>query len=226
LATSGFAPTVADPNWQIVAIGDFNNDNRSDLYWRNSATGRNDMWLMNGASPSAVATVYQETNIAWKITGTGDFNADGRSDLFWRNSNTGQNYIQFMSGFSVLGGSNFVPTVSDQNWQVVAIRDFDNDGFADLYWRNLDTGRNDLWLMNGIFIDFFATVYTETNRDWQIANSGDYNGDGFADLVWRNQSSGENYMMLMQNGGVLSSSRMLPRVADTNWLITGLFGSN
>ncbi len=226
LATSAFAPTVADHNWQIVAIADFNGDNRSDIYWRHAVTGRNDLWLMSGSTPSSVSTVYVESNTSWEIAGAGDFNGDGLSDVFWRNKSTGQNYIQFMSGHSVLGGSNFIPTVSDQAWQVVAIRDFNADGFADLYWRNLQTGRNDMWLMEGTFIKFFATVYFESNQDWQIVNSGDYNGDGFPDLLWRNQSSGHNYMMFMQGITALPTSAMLPRVADTNWLITGLFGSN
>jgi peptidyl-Asp metalloendopeptidase len=226
LATSGFAPTVADQKWQIVAIADFNDDNRSDLYWRNDDTGRNDLWLMNGTGPALASTVYLETNTTWKIAGAGDFNGDGRADVFWRNDTTGNNYIQFMSGFSVLGGSNYVPTVSDQNWQVVAIRDFNNDGYADFYWRNFQTGRNDMWLMEGTRIKGFATVYFEQNQDWQIFNSGDYNADGFPDLLWRNSSTGDNYIMFIQGFGVLATSAMLPRVANTSWLITGLPISN
>jgi hypothetical protein len=226
LATSGFAPTVADANWQIVAIADFDGDGKSDLYWRNSVTGRNDLWLMNGAAPSIASTVYVEPNASWKIKGAGDFNGDGRADVFWRNETTGRNYLQFMDGLSILAGSDFTVDVADQAWQVAAIRDFDNDGRADLYWRNNATGRNDMWLMNGTAIKSFATVYNEPNQAWQIVNSGDYNADGFPDLLWRNASTGDNYLMLMQGAAVLPGSAMLPRVADVNWRVTGLKGSN
>lgn len=108
----------------------------------------------------------------------------------------------------------------------MAIGDFDADGKADLYWRNSSTGRNDLWLMNGRLIKSFATVYNEPNQSWQIVNTGDYNADGYADLLWRNSSTGDNYLMLMQGTAVLAGSAMLPRVADLNWRITGLRGSN
>ncbi len=226
LAASGFSPTVADQNWQVVAIGDFDGDGKSDIYWRNSATGRNDLWLMNGAAPTTATTVYIEPSASWKVRGTGDFNGDGRADVFWRNDTTGRNYLQFMDGLSVLATSNFTVDVPDQAWQIVAIRDFDADGRSDLYWRNSQTGRNDLWLMNGAAIKSFATVYNEPNQSWQIVNSGDYNADGFADLLWRNAATGDNYMMLMQATAVLPSSAMLPRVADLNWRVTGLRGSN
>jgi hypothetical protein len=226
LATSGFSPTVADQNWQVVAIADFDADGKSDLYWRNSVTGRNDLWLMDGAAPRVSTTVYTEPNTAWKVRGSGDFNGDGRADVFWRNDTTGRNYLQFMNGASILGSSDYTVDVADQAWQVVAIRDFDADGRDDLYWRNSQTGRNDLWLMNAAAIKSFATVYNEPNQNWQIVNSGDYNADGFADLMWRNASTGDNYLMLMQGTTVLPSSALLPRVADLNWRVTGLRGSN
>ena len=181
---------------------------------------------MDGAAPRLLTTVYTEPNTAWKVRGSGDFNGDGRADVFWRNDTTGRNYVQFMNGASILGSSDYTVDVADQAWQVAAIRDFDADGRDDLYWRNNQTGRNDLWLMNGAAIKSFATVYNEPNQNWQIVNSGDYNADGFADLLWRNASTGDNYLMLMQGTAVLPGSALLPRVADLNWRVTGLRGSN
>ncbi len=226
LAASGFAPTVADQNWQIVAIADFDGNGTHDLYWRNGSTGRNDLWLMNGASPSTLATVYNEPSAAWKVRGAADFNGDGKADVFWRNDTTGRNYIQMMNGTALAAGSGYAPDVADQAWQVVAIGDFDADGKSDLYWRNSSTGRNDMWLMNGSVLKSFATVYNEPNQSWQIVNSGDYNGDGYTDVLWRNSTTGDNYLMLIQGTSILAGTGMLPRVADTNWRITGLRGSN
>ena len=41
-------------------------------------------------------------------------------------------------------------TVSDLNWQIKAVSDFDGDGQADILWRHAVTGHVYLWLMNGM----------------------------------------------------------------------------
>ena len=35
VTTSAFLPTIADTNWEIKALGDFNGDGRTDVVWRN-----------------------------------------------------------------------------------------------------------------------------------------------------------------------------------------------
>ena len=42
--------TVADPAWQIKGVGDFDGDGKTDILWRNSASGENYLYLMNGIS--------------------------------------------------------------------------------------------------------------------------------------------------------------------------------
>ena len=80
------SPALADTNWAIVGTGDFNNDGKTDILWRNTSTGENYVWYMNGVRrigrwyPSCLA----DTN--WAIVGTGDFNGDGKTDILWRNT--------------------------------------------------------------------------------------------------------------------------------------------
>src|SRR5712692_7122437 len=75
-------------------FSDFNNDGKSDIFWRNTATGQNYIYPMNGTTilgtEAYVRTVADQN---WQVVGIGDFNGDGRADLLWRNSATGQNYI-------------------------------------------------------------------------------------------------------------------------------------
>jgi hypothetical protein len=47
-ASEGYFRTVADLNWQIVAVGDYDGDGKSDLLWRNSSTGENYLYPMDG----------------------------------------------------------------------------------------------------------------------------------------------------------------------------------
>jgi hypothetical protein len=40
---------VVDMNWQIAAVGDLDGDKKADLVWRNTSTGANYVWFMNGS---------------------------------------------------------------------------------------------------------------------------------------------------------------------------------
>jgi len=51
--------------------------------------------------------------------------------------------------------------------KVQGIGDFDGDGKADILWRNLTTGTNSLWLMNGRTPSFGATAPVAT-LNWEV----------------------------------------------------------
>ena len=72
--TSGVFTTpngLADVNWRVVAVGDYNGDERPDVVWRHQVSGQNVAWFMNDATlisgtftnPSSLA----DTN--WKLVG-------------------------------------------------------------------------------------------------------------------------------------------------------------
>jgi len=49
--------TVADTNWKIAGIGDFDGDGKSDVLWRKLETpAENYIYLMNGATIAGEAT--------------------------------------------------------------------------------------------------------------------------------------------------------------------------
>src|SRR6267142_2330409 len=78
---------------QAAKFADFNNDGRSDVFWRNSATGENYIYPMNGAAIVGEGYLRAVANQSWQVAGIGDFNGDGKSDILWRNSSTGENYL-------------------------------------------------------------------------------------------------------------------------------------
>jgi len=217
LPESRFAPTVGDLNWKIVGLADFDGDAITDLYWRNTSTGLTYIWLMNGAEPKAMQPAHHEPDQGWKVVGTGDFNGDGKADVLWRHSITGQNYIHMMSGASILPASGGLPTVTEPEWKVAAVGDFNADGRADIYWRNSATGECYLWSMNGTSLTSMQRVHSAA-LSWNIATSGDFNGDGRADIFWRNNVTGENYLHLMDGGSILAGSEVFA-VSDLDWKI-------
>jgi hypothetical protein len=99
----GGATIYSEPNaaWKIVAAADFNGDRKTDLLWRNDATGQVYMMLMNGTAIAAQAPVWNEPDLAWKIAASGDYNGDGRADILWRNDATGDVYMMLMNGFTI-----------------------------------------------------------------------------------------------------------------------------
>ena len=110
----------SEPNlaWKIVAAADFNGDGRTDILYRNDATGQVYILLMNGPSIAGAAQVYSEANLDWKIVAVGDYNGDGRADILYRNFSTGQVYLLLMNGLSITGAG-FVYTEPNLSWHVL-----------------------------------------------------------------------------------------------------------
>ena len=84
-----------NPNPQAQHVtSDFNGDCKSDIVWRNAATGQNYLYFMNGTTilgaEGYIRTVADQN---WQVAGVGDFDGDGKADILWRNSATGQNYL-------------------------------------------------------------------------------------------------------------------------------------
>ncbi len=171
IASSAFLPTVADLNWTIAGVGGFNGTLntttglvKTDILWRNTATGQNAIWFMDGTSVTSTAFITTVAN-AWTIAGVGDFNADGKADILWHNTATRENSIWLMNGASI-SSSAFITTVSDPNWTMVGTGDYNGDGKADILWRNKLTGDNSVWLMNGTSIASSAFITPLGDLNW------------------------------------------------------------
>ena len=220
LGTEGYVRTVADPDWQVVGIADFNGDGKADILWRNVFTGDNYIYLMSGTTIAGEGYIRMVADQNWQVVGVGDFNGDGKEDILWRNQATGDNYIYHMDGTTIVG-EGYIRTVADQNWVVAGVGDFDHDGKADILWRNTSTGENYIYLMNGTTIAGEGYIRSVADQNWQVAGVADFNGDGKADILWRRTGTGETYIYLM-NATTIAGEGYVRTVADLNWRIVGV----
>jgi hypothetical protein len=65
VATASSSVVFSDPNWSVSHLADVNGDTKSDLVWRNAATGATAIWLMNGTTSSSGTTILADPN--WSV---------------------------------------------------------------------------------------------------------------------------------------------------------------
>jgi hypothetical protein len=116
--TEGYIRTVADLNWQVAGVGDFNGDGTGDVLWRNVATGENYLYPMNGTTILGTEGYLRTVaDLAWRVKGAGDYDGDGKADVLWRNAANGDNYLYFMDGTTIKPTEGYIRNVADQNWR-------------------------------------------------------------------------------------------------------------
>ncbi|BAZ23482.1 hypothetical protein NIES4073_43710 [Kalymmatonema gypsitolerans NIES-4073] len=220
-----FLTQVADQNWEIEGVADFNKDGNVDILWRNYSTGENAIWQMDGTTynPDRGVFLPKVDDVNWQVEGLADFDKDSNVDILWRNSRTGENAIWKMDGTTYTPDRGVLLTqVPDQNWEIQGTADFDKDSNVDILWRNSRTGENAIWKMNGTTYTPDQGVFLTQvpDQNWEIAGLEDFNKDGNVDILWRNYSTGQNAIWQM-NGTTYNADQgvFLTQVPDVKWEI-------
>jgi len=200
--------TVNAAPMPVRRMSDFDGDGRSDILWRNTASGANTIWRSGSA---AAQTAVTPVSLGWRVVGLGDYNGDNRAHILWRNTGNGANVI-WRSGSS--GSQQAIVGVANPAWSVAGSGDYNGDGRADLLWR-ATTGANALWLSANAGTQPTMPVVSPS---WRIVGSGDYNGDGRRDILWRNASTGANLIWRSANP---AQQQAVTAVGNPAWSVVG-----
>lgn len=99
--------------------------------------------------------------------------------------------------------------------------DFDNDGNADILWRNATTGENWMYRMYENYILKSSPINAVTDLNWKVVGVHDFDDDGNGDILWRHAVTGENWLYLM-DGNSIKASVGINTVKDLNWKVVGV----
>ena len=123
-----------------IAVGDFNNDGRSDIVVANSGTNNVGVLLGYGNGSFAAIITYSTGDGSYPIAvAVGDFNNDDRLDIVVANYDT--NNVGVLLGYGN-GSFSIVKTYSTGEGSTpyaVTVSDFNNDGQLDIVVANYGT---------------------------------------------------------------------------------------
>ena len=186
-----------------------------EILWRNSESGQNILWSMEGPHLVEENTLNTVADSDWTVAGMADFTGDGLDEIFFRHQTRGENRLWLIEDGKRT--ASLVVQSAAKEWQLAAMGDFDGDGDADLIWRNQKTGANRYWEMNRER-RLRSVAIRSVPLSWSIAGSGDFDGDGIQDLFWRN-TNGANTIWLMDEEQI--KERAAINTVGGSWTIAG-----
>jgi hypothetical protein len=86
----------------VAGSSDFNIDGKTDIVFRNTATGNTVIGYMGNPGGPVWATIDPAIATNVVVQGVGDFTGDGKADILWRNTVTGNAVIARMNGHVVV----------------------------------------------------------------------------------------------------------------------------
>ncbi|CAF3577317.1 unnamed protein product [Rotaria sp. Silwood1] len=177
--------TGSTPQPYSLAIGDLNNDNRSDIVVANSGT--DDLAIFFGLGNGTFRSrILYSTGIDShpRFTMIGDLNKDNHPDIITINSK--HDSISVIMGY---GNGTFAPqlnysTGNSSRPSAVVIGDFNNDNRSDLLVTNVDTGDIGVFIQYDYRLFERQSVYgiVDTLEPYAVVTS-DFNNDTYLDIA-------------------------------------------
>jgi hypothetical protein len=104
---------------QIVGVGELTGTEQADILWRDSATGNNTVWVMQGTNVLVATSLSRQADPNWQVEAVADFDGDGIADIVWRHAKSGENKIWLTDGrFGANHKEVVLPQMADPNWVI------------------------------------------------------------------------------------------------------------
>jgi hypothetical protein len=144
-------PVVADPEWRIRSVFDFNADGYADILWQHQTQGVVGIWYMNGVRVLEARAVNGPvvSDPDWVLVGAtpniARYNPVVRDPvLIWHHQGTGDLAAWIMSGSTAVAAE-IIGRVADTNWKLRGLPDLNQNGYGDFLWHHQVDGRVGLW---------------------------------------------------------------------------------
>ena len=175
------------PRWRPVTAADFNGDGHIDVLFFNTITRRTWIGYLGGTQ---LTGEYGPTlPSGWQLVGTADFNHDGHPDFVLYNSSfsSRQTAIWYMNN-NVLVSSASGPTLPTWRISLVAVSDFNGNGYADYLLFDPFLLQTGIWYMHNNVVVGGAVgpslpFPSIAQQAWALVGATDFNHDGRADVL-------------------------------------------
>jgi hypothetical protein len=193
-------------------LSDLNGDGFADIIWHHAVTGKNAIWLMDGAEILAELPLELQGEPQTAPSSRPEQSGDKQPDLVWRHESNG--------GITVWLSNDAEPVrfAPDPASMIVGAGDFDGDGSMDILWRDYAAGIAMITTSPSEEAPEHIQLAGNLAPEWLLGAIGDLDGDGFDDLVWRNSLTGEYIAWRVVDGQVVEAAPLRP-VPDLHWTI-------
>jgi hypothetical protein len=198
---------------------DFDGNGCGDIVIRDSSTGVEYGWLMNGLSITNGGYLL-DAGSGWRVIKSADFNGDGKADLLIQHTD-GSAYIRLMDGLTVIGGGYLLG--AGTGYTVTQVADFNGDGKADVLMRHSD-GSIYIQTMDGITATA-GTFLQGAGSGWTVTHVADFNGDGKSDILMKH-ADGSIYVQLMDGITAIDGTYLLGAGSGWSPTVTGDFNGD
>lgn len=165
------------PNFSVIGVDDFNNDNMPDVIGGASNNGETEgkIYGIDGASGNILWTMTAAGTSVWALGQLDDINNDGVRDVVAGDFGGSYFMIDPVAGMNIHSGS----VGSSLLLRCEIFDDVNNDGYVDFAFASSSSNAVMINGLNGQNI-WLTSLF---DKCWNIDRIGDLNGDGINDMI-------------------------------------------
>jgi hypothetical protein len=155
-------------SFHVAGIGDVSGDGFADVVVQDQG-GQNEIDYASMAGGVFAGWTKVAVAPGWQVAGVSDFNGDGNADVVIRDSAAGFSTPVFADLHDgVFAGWEVAATAIDATWQIKAVADVNNDGFADLIFQQTTTGDTVFAAEGPNGFDHWGVIQTPPGANWHV----------------------------------------------------------